>query len=234
LQLESALKAKEKAMKKIALVLVLMMFGFSTVVSHAIEVPPELNELNKKALKRFHYKKAKKKNSILLSDGLTKPYPGESEVAASAFLQENHKLLFLSPGLSELKLDRKSRDPLGVDVEYERYYKGIPVYRSGVIVSLDKENRIYSVVSGVGEIVDLNVEPVIKPEELQDVLKQTAPEFGRIEGKPELLIYFLEDSPVLAYMIRTNKTSGEGGPYQLIVDSSTGKILQKIRAMIVD
>jgi len=207
-------------MKKLLLAVAMLLVAS---VSFAVEgePPDDLDKLQKESVKRFHI--SKKGVSFNLREGLSKPYPGKPEEAARAFLKEYHKMFKLSKDLSELQLLNIGGETMRPDVRFQRYYKGIPIYFTGAYVELDNENRVRGAGASLVEINDLDVIPAIKPDELQGVLEKTAPEYGPIDSTPSLLIYFVENSPFLAYQVVVFK---DQKPYGLIVDSSTGRVLK--------
>jgi len=211
-------------MKKLFLAIAMLLVA-SVSFAFDGDMTDDLDKLQKESVKRFKVSKSSGKigESMTLSEGLSKPYPGKPEEAAREFLKDYHKMFKLSKDLSELKLDTERKSFMGHDVLYRQYHKGILVYRGGASVLMDEQNRAYRVVVGIKNVDDLSVDPAIKPDELQGVLEKTAPEFGPIDSKPSLLIYFVESGPVLAYQFVVFK---DQKPYGLIVDSSTGQVLK--------
>ncbi len=221
-------------MKKTIFVLVLIMLTLFTTSAYAIQASlADLQALDKSSLKKFRYMPDMKRKSFSLYGGISKPYPGSPVDAAMAFLKENHKLFKISEDLSELKLNRTDRGPKTVGVDFDQYYKGVPIYFTGIGLEVDNENRIVAVGCNIKEIVNFNVEPAIKREDVEGLLKQAHPELWRIALVGKLLIFFSGNSPYLAYQVEAYKTN-DMALYELIVDASTGKILQELRGLIED
>ena len=207
--------------------------------NYEVAPPKEFDDFNKKAVRKFKVKAERMGRSkmIQLSEGLTKPYNGRPEEAVAKFLKENHKLLYLSADLSEMKIERLDRLGRGTTILYKQYYKGVPFEYGCGHVDIDDDGKIFDVGFGIEDIgADFSVEPVIKTEELFNTLKATSPEYtSKInpdDGKPlppVLFIYVIypDDTPVLAYKVSMLKGGDPEEWWSLVIDSSTGKILRE-------
>jgi len=212
-------------MKKLVILIGLMMV-FTTSVAIAFDGPPEdLDKLNRNAEKKFHVRPWGR-GGIKFEGGRTKAYSGTPEEAGEKFLKEYCRMLGISKDLKDVKLDRKGgiRGEI-VHLDYQQYYEDVPVYMSGLKLTLDMRNSVVLILSSMNKIDHFNVDPYIKPDELDGILSRNNPPYGPIVGEPKLVIFFINDKPTLVYKLSAkNSATNEG--FNFTIDANSGEILK--------
>jgi len=195
--------------------------------------PEDTLKLAVESEKRFHV--TQRGEWIQLHDGLSKPYSGTPEEAALQFLKDYRRMAKLSQDLSEIRYQATAGMSGLKDVLYQQYYKNVPVKPNLLSVTLNSDSKVIAATLGIVDLGDnFNTEPVIKPGELAEVLKSTAPEYDVMQpSEPRLCIYCYEDRNLLVYeTIATKK--GARQRYELQIDAATGRVVKAIRGGIGD
>ncbi len=83
-------------------------------------------------------------------------YSGSPREIAEAFLSENHILLGTPEELTDLVYRENRGSPAGHHVSFSQVYQGIPVMRSGTVVSINHKNRVSMVINGFKPYIEVN------------------------------------------------------------------------------
>jgi len=155
-------------------------------------------------------------------------YKGTPEEIARQFLHEN-KTIFGINNITDLKLLEVIESPGGKHIGFIQTYKGIPVYGSETIVSINDKNQISTVANGCLPVKDLKSitaslgkENAISKAKLKiKVNEKTLAE----EPKAELYVY-----PDSLYQMRliwkVNFSASEpNGSWEIFVDAIYGEVL---------
>jgi len=145
---------------------------------------------------------------------------------ARQYLSENSQLFGLLKDLGDLELDRVMESPSGYHVRLQQTYQEIPVYRSGVIVNLNRENRISSVFNEYKPYIDLQITVRISPQEALQIARDNLEPRGKLLGDPSsrLIVFPHGGDCYLAYrtIIPTEDPLGD---WNTFVDAGTGEII---------
>lgn len=110
-----------------------------------------------------------------------------AEQVALEFISSNKKLFKLNIG--DLKVKRVMRDnKIGIfNVEYQQYYKGIPVYRGEVGVTLSNKSEIASLGNNFYPGINISTTPKITKEEAVEIAQSELKQ--ALKGETSLYIY---------------------------------------------
>lgn len=164
----------------------------------------------------------------------TRKFSGTSEEIARQYLKENKDLLRMEKDLSDLKFLETKKSPAGSHVGFIQVYKGIPVFRSETVVSINPEGHVGMVFNGHKPDIDVSATPTIGESRALDLarsaigVKLVHPGF---EPKAELIIY--EDSfdeYHLAWKVIIVASEPEG-TWMLLIEANTGLILESFNTL---
>lgn len=115
-------------------------------------------------------------------------------------------------------------------------YEGIPVYGKSIIVSANDTGNSLSLTSNYCSIKDFNITPNIGADEItklaQEYIKSQIGNYGNysiISSGLELIIYMIDNQPILSYYINIAGTSSESDlliAQELILNANTGIVLK--------
>ena len=77
----------------------------------------------------------------------SRQYSGTKEQIARKYLLDNKILLGMLDNLADLELIEVNKSPAGHHVGFRQLYHSIPVWRSEMVISINKENRVVMVVN---------------------------------------------------------------------------------------
>ncbi len=152
-----------------------------------------------------------------------------SSVIVKDFASARESLSLISDELNidlekDLKEDRISNSNYLNTYSFKQLYKGIPVYNGDLIVYTDKDGNVAGVINKLKEVDDLSVEPKIKEEELDDIIKKELGNNTKVTSK-DLVIYPTDNNFTLAYICTINYR--DNGNYIIIIDANTKKTIKK-------
>jgi zinc metalloprotease ZmpB len=158
-------------------------------------------------------------------------YPGTPEEAARAYLQDHGSLLRVQSTPSELRTEEIQTVPGGTHVRFQQMVQGLPVFRAGVVVSLNNQNQVGMVINNFRpDIMPPALVPNFDGGRALQLARGALGGTGRTVGKPpqaELLVY--RDSTGvshLAYRV-TMVTEEPAGDWEILVDALGGQELRR-------
>ncbi|MDI6767906.1 MAG: M36 family metallopeptidase [Bacteroidota bacterium] len=159
----------------------------------------------------------------------SRQYSGTPEEISRQYLHENKMLLGLKDNLEDLKIMEIKESPAGHHIGLIQNYKGIPVMRSEMVISINKQNRISMVVSGYKPNISVNIIPGVKQEQALQLAKQAIDAANSKEVFPprtDLVIY--EDSLNIFHLVWKFIIFPleQGGEWLIVVDAHNGNILE--------
>lgn len=156
-------------------------------------------------------------------------YKGMPEEVARQFLSDN-KTIFGINNISDLKLIEVIESPGGNHVGFIQTYKGIPIFGSETVVSINNNNQVEIVTNGCLPIIafkntspNIDKEKAISNAKLQiKLIEQT------LVAKPKCELYVYPDSNYKMHLVwKVNLTTSEpSGDWQIIVDANSGKVME--------
>lgn len=157
-------------------------------------------------------------------------YSGTPETIARQYLSENRQRLRMKTNLSDLELLEIKESPAGRHVAFRQNYKGIPVIRSTIVVSMNRENRIRMLVTNYRPGISLNVNPSLSRENAiritrSEVAGSLSDEVSWPTG--ELAVY--QDSLDAFHLVWDVRLTLQGpfGEWTAFVDAQSGQLLEK-------
>ncbi|KAB2838572.1 MAG: hypothetical protein F9K45_11160 [Melioribacteraceae bacterium] len=156
--------------------------------------------------------------------------PGSSGIEiAKKYLELNNKLIGNQKELSDLTFIKSKKSHDVQHFFFKQNYNGIEVINSGIVISLNKENKITTVYSDYFPIVDLNTIPSLSVIEAEAIAKNAFKNYDRnnVIGKSELKIYADKAGEThLVYEVSLNMENFI--PLGMVlVDSHNGSVLEK-------
>ncbi|HLF15060.1 MAG TPA: M36 family metallopeptidase, partial [Bacteroidota bacterium] len=155
------------------------------------------------------------------------PYQGTPEEKARKYLMEQAASFRLTPTLSDLSMSRVSESPMGVHVTFQQTVKGIPVYRSDIVVTIDRGDRVVFTTNSYKPNIAI---PSTTPDFGTSDAIQRARTHLKVTGKligeqSATLMIYAEDPkrPRLAFrvVVPVEKPLGD---WEVFVDALTGEV----------
>ncbi len=156
------------------------------------------------------------------------PRQGTPDQVTRDYLKTKIESLKLNPDLSDLSPVIVQESPMGYHITCEQTYEGVPVYRSSIVVTLDRNNRVVFLANDYKPNLSLpSTQPVISQAEAVSISLAHFNVEQTFEGFPksQLIVYAEDVIPRLAYQI-TIAARVPSGSWEVIVDAQNGEILQ--------
>jgi len=162
----------------------------------------------------------------LLSGDKTKRYYGSIEEIAKTFLEENKELLGIDT--KNLRFSKKSSFLQTQHIEYQQYYKDIPVDFSYVRIHSNSDGEISQYNAKYYPYITAETKPMITFENAKSAISR---ELGFFSVLTYSLVIFpdeLNDKYYLSYKIKTKGGSGAlNGQWVYYIDANNGNVLFK-------
>ncbi|MDR3628226.1 MAG: M36 family metallopeptidase, partial [Ignavibacteriaceae bacterium] len=162
----------------------------------------------------------------------TNQYQGTPEVIARQYLKENNPKFQADENLTGLKLLSIKESPAGHHVCFTQIFKGIPVFRSETVVSINKSNQVTALINGFkkdSSLDSLNIVPSIDSISAEQIAFNTVNGKQReknFASKKQLIIYKDSISQFhLAWKVLL-PLDDPNGDWLVIVDAHTNKVLE--------
>jgi len=88
-------------------------------------------------------------------------YSGTPEQIARQYLLENKDIFGMVDNLSDIKLIEVKKSKIGYHVGFRQFYYDIPVLRSEMVITINKENKVIFVVNHHKPGISISTEPLI-------------------------------------------------------------------------
>ena len=103
----------------------------------------------------------------------SKQYSGTPAQIARQYLKENSALLKMEKNLEDLELVKVTKSPAGFHVSFRQVYQGIPVMRSGMVISINHQNRVTMVINGHKPAISVNTTASISKTQTLELARQS-------------------------------------------------------------
>ena len=155
--------------------------------------------------------------------------PGQPEQTAADYLAQMGSSLGLQG--DDLSLISTKQSPGGYHVRYQQIWRGVLVFARQVLININNNGAISSVISDFKPIADIPTEPVLTSEQAVAAAEN---EVGvlifRAESTSELVIHADGDSPALCWLV-TVIAAKPLGDWQVFVNAASGDIIAKKNIM---
>jgi len=155
------------------------------------------------------------------------PLTGTPEAMARQFLRDKNSLFGIKTDLADL-VHQESRESLGgYHIRFYQEYQGIPIFRSGIVVSINKKHRVTTVMTNYEPNVKLaTVKASISDSDAVQIVCSTLKISGKLASKKEstLVILPTNDNYLLVYRVII-PVSEPPGEWEVFVDGLTGAII---------
>lgn len=181
-------------------------------------------------------------------DIASKASKANPEKIAEATLRKIARELKIRPDLSQLKFDKVKESILGSHVLYQQYHAGKPISGAWIRVDIDKEGRVYNILSDLVPEPALartrQAEAAFAPATTRQLSEREAQDFAiKAAGAPkgdskvlvdELVYYPRDGVPVLAWKVIVKTTPAKSrnqtvrpAEWKMYIDAVTGDIIEK-------
>jgi predicted small secreted protein len=154
--------------------------------------------------------------------------PADPETMARQYLQKNSALLHLQEDLADLQHTRTIETPGGYHVRFQQISNGFPVYKSDIVVTINRKNVVNFVMN--------NYHPNLSfIDKIIHISKATAFEIAKsylnFKGKishqsQETVVYRANGKTHLAQRVEIVPAEDLFGDWEILVDAQTGEILR--------
>ncbi|MBU0560795.1 MAG: PepSY domain-containing protein, partial [Bacteroidetes bacterium] len=155
-------------------------------------------------------------------------YEGTAEEIARQFLQEN-KDVFGITNISDLKFLEVIESPGGKHVGLTQTYKGIPVYGSETVVSINDKNQIETVANGCIPVKNIKsvTASLAKANAISNAKLKIKLNEKTLAAEPKAELYVYPDSLYQMRLIwKVNFSASEPkGSWEILVDAASGEVL---------
>jgi thermolysin len=164
--------------------------------------------------------------------GFKKQISGSPAQAAVSFLEEVKAIYRMKDAFQETRLRTIQEDKLGFrHVRLDQYYQGIPVVGSQLIVHINRDNAIYQVNGKYTPDIAISITPSLDANQARQVgLALFAGKANlRVSREPELVVYPVENSCLLAYYLVVSYQDGQDGAGRWVcyLDANTGEVIYR-------
>ena len=162
------------------------------------------------------------------------PYQGTPEEIARQFLSERIKTLRLKKNLDDLKTVNIQETPMGNHITFQQTYEGLPLYRSDIVVTVDRSNKVVFTVNNYKSGIKVSrTTPKITSENAIQTARRHLKVKGKLIGDQSatLMIHAEDRTPRLAYRVII-PTENPRGDWEVFVDAINGTIFS-VRDMAV-
>ncbi|MBI4547216.1 MAG: M36 family metallopeptidase [Ignavibacteriae bacterium] len=155
------------------------------------------------------------------------PYQGTPEQMARQYLQKQSKTLRLNKSLRDLKTERVQESPMGYHVTFQQTYENIPVYRSDIVVTIDRNNKVVFTVNNYKPNLKLRtITAKISDSQAIHIARNHLKVRGKLIGEQSAtLMVYAEDAkrPRLSYRVII-PTENPLGDWEVFVDAQSGEV----------
>jgi Zn-dependent metalloprotease len=144
------------------------------------------------------------------------------EQIARQFLKDQSAVFKMKNDLSDLSKFREKETNEGAVIDFQQYYKNIPIYYAEYSVAVGPDKTVYMTAGKYFKNISCDTKPVITSDQAIDIgikamdLKNES----EIYSKTNLVIFPIEEKFILAYQVYLDK-------WELIVDAVNGDVVKK-------
>ncbi len=156
------------------------------------------------------------------------------EKMARQFLQENNELLHLQSNLNDLRYTGTRETPGGYHVHFTQYIGDLPVEKSDINVTINRNNAVMFISSGYK--VQYGTKNIVNPANLRisadDALATAKNYLGVSQNisfqKKETVIYYNKGTFTPVQKINIIPSEGITGDWEILVDANSGEIIKAV------
>ncbi len=204
------------------LFILLLIFGFSSI-----------NAVSNQSLNNvpsIEFMKIDTTGSIFIEGELSSATALGNEIGASYnFFESQKSSLYLSNPVQELRVEKTTRDNLGLShIKFRQLYHDIPVITGQIFTHFDKDNKLNTVNGSLVRDITVDYTPSITSSEaVSNAVADLESFFGKgSANEAELVIFPWEDEIYLSWRLFILSDSPMGR-WEYFVDALTGNIIYK-------
>jgi len=149
------------------------------------------------------------------------------EEIAMQYLKEQGNLLGINNVENTLLHKKTRRMPSGYRVRFKQVYKGYPVYKSSVVVSINNNNEVVFVANSYKAGVRNSQQVVVSESEAIQISKDHLSISTAVKHlKTDLQIFYINGISKLVRKINFIPQSKNVGDWEFLIDAETGEIVQ--------
>jgi hypothetical protein len=147
-----------------------------------------------------------------------------NEKIARQFLKDQRAIFSMKNDLSDLSKLRELETKEGAVIDFQQYYKNIPIYYAEYSIAVGSDKTVYMAAGKYFKNISCDTKPVITSDQAIDIgikamdLKNES----EIYSKTNLVIFPMEKEFILAYQVYLDK-------WELIVDALNGDVVKKFK-----
>lgn len=117
--------------------------------------------------------------------------------------------------------------PTGYRVHFQQMYKEYPVYKSGVVVSLNKEHQVIFVANSYKPAVVNNQKLIISDDDALQISKNHLSVHNKVKNlKTNLMIFYHDGISKLVRKVNFISQGKNSGDWEFLIDAETGEIIK--------
>lgn len=173
-----------------------------------------------------------KKDNIFIQEGSLKKFE-ITEKSIESYLNENKALLCSTNSLGNFKIVSIQKDNLGyTKIKAIQTINNIPIRGSELIVHLNEDGTIKNIIGAINKCFKPYDKTILKNITQDQAIDIARKQFNYInlQKKPEVIEQFIirNGLPILIYSVNIYYTESEVGNWDVLINSSTGKIIANI------
>lgn len=173
-----------------------------------------------------------KKDNIFIQEGSLKKFE-ITEKSIESYLNENKALLCSTNSLGNFKIVSIQKDNLGyTKIKAVQTINNIPIRGSELIVHLNGDGTIKNIIGAINKCFKPYDKTILKNITQDQAIDIARKQFNYInlQKKPEVIEQFIirNGLPILIYSVNIYYTESEVGNWDVLINSSTGKIIANI------
>ena len=157
-----------------------------------------------------------------------KVQPDSPARMAEQYLRENAGLLKLEPDLSDLIYNSTRETRGGYHVRFLQYVGRYPVYKSEIVVNINRGNLVTFVMNGYKPGAELDYDtPSLSSSDAAQIAKGYLNIQGKLDyEKTELVVYHLKGKSRLVYSVSIVPAEDTFGDWEVTIDARSGEIIR--------
>ncbi|WPC43456.1 PepSY domain-containing protein [Clostridium sp. JS66] len=173
-----------------------------------------------------------KKDNIFIQENSLKKFQ-ITKKSIESYLNENKFLLCSTNSLSNFKIVSIQKDTLGyTKIKAVQTINNIPIRGSELIMHLNEDGTIKNIIGAINKCFkpyNKTIQKNITQDEAIDIAKKQF-NYTNLQKRPEIIEQFIikNELPILIYSVNIYYTEPEAGNWDVLINSSTGKVIANI------
>jgi Zn-dependent metalloprotease len=147
---------------------------------------------------------------------------------ATQYLQENSALLRIQPDIADLQHTSTRETPGGYHIRFLQTVNGYPVYKSDIVVNINRQNKVTIVMSNYKPLAKLDgATPSISLDDADRIAEDHLDIQGRIHFRDrKTVVYYNRHTTRLAHQVTIVPAEDKHGDWEVLIDARSGEIFR--------